>query len=129
MLQQESDLQEIVQLVGKDALSPGDQLTLEVARMLREDFLQQNAFMDVDSYTSFDRQERMLSMILRYDELAREAIAQGAQIDAILELPVRTSIAQTKYEEPDAWQMAFDGIDRELAEQMRQLTEKAGEDE
>ncbi len=129
MLQQESDLQEIVQLVGKDALSPGDQLTLEVARMLREDFLQQNAFMDVDSYTSFDRQERMLSMILRYDELAREAIAQGAQIDAILELPVRTSIAQAKYEEPDAWQTAFDGIDRELAEQMRQLTEKAGEDE
>ena len=129
MLQQESDLQEIVQLVGKDALSPGDQLTLEVARMLREDFLQQNAFMDVDSYTSFDRQERMLSMILRYDELAREAIARGAQIDAILELPVRTSIAQAKYEEPDAWQTAFDGIDRELAEQMRQLTEKAGEDE
>ena len=129
MLQQESDLQEIVQLVGKDALSPGDQLTLEVARMLREDFLQQNAFMDVDSYTSFDRQERMLTMILRYDELAREAIAQGAQIDAILELPVRTSIAQAKYEEPDAWQTAFDGIDRELAEQMRQLTEKAGEDE
>ena len=129
MLQQESDLQEIVQLVGKDALSPGDQLTLEVARMLREDFLQQNAFMDVDSYTGFDRQERMLSMILRYDELAREAIAQGAQIDAILELPVRTSIAQAKYEEPDAWQTAFDGIDRELAEQMRQLTEKAGEDE
>ena len=129
MLQQESDLQEIVQLVGKDALSPGDQLTLEVARMLREDFLQQNAFMDVDSDTGFDRQERMLSMILRYDELAREAIAQGAQIDAILELPVRTSIAQAKYEEPDAWQTAFDGIDRELAEQMRQLTEKAGEDE
>ena len=129
MLQQESDLQEIVQLVGKDALSPGDQLTLEVARMLREDFLQQNAFMDVDSYTGFDRQERMLSMILRYDELARVAIAQGAQIDAILELPVRTSIAQAKYEEPDAWQTAFDGIDRELAEQMRQLTEKAGEDE
>ena len=129
MLQQESDLQEIVQLVGKDALSPGDQLTLEVARMLREDFLQQNAFMDVDSYTGFDRQERMLSMILRYDELAREAIARGAQIDAILELPVRTSIAQAKYEEPDAWQTAFDGIDRELAEQMRQLTEKAGEDE
>ena len=129
MLQQESDLQEIVQLVGKDALSPGDQLTLEVARMLREDFLQQNAFMDVDSYTGFDRQERMLSMILRYDELARDAIAQGAQIDAILELPVRTSIAQAKYEEPDAWQTAFDGIDRELAEQMRKLTEKAGEDE
>ena len=129
MLQQESDLQEIVQLVGKDALSPGDQLTLEVARMLREDFLQQNAFMDVDSYTGFDRQERMLSMILRYDELARDAIAQGARIDAILELPVRTSIAQAKYEEPDAWQTAFDGIDRELAEQMRQLTEKAGEDE
>ena len=129
ILQQESELQEIVRLVGQDALSPADRLTMETAKMIREDFLQQNAFMDVDSYTGFDRQERMLSMILRYDELAREAIAQGAQIDAILELPVRTSIAQTKYEEPDAWQTAFDGIDRELAEQMRQLTEKAGEDE
>ena len=129
VLQEEASLNEIVQLVGKDSLSAKDQITLETARIIREDFLQQNAFMDVDSYTGFDRQERMLSMILRYDELAREAIAQGAQIDAILALPVRTSIAQAKYEEPDAWQTAFDGIDRELAEQMRQLTEKAGEDE
>ena len=59
LLQEESELNEIVQLVGKDSLSPNDQLTLEIARMLREDFLQQNAFMDVDSYTGFDRQERL----------------------------------------------------------------------
>ena len=60
LLQEENELNEIVQLVGKDSLSAGDQLTLEVARMLREDFLQQNAFMDVDSYSSFDRQKKLL---------------------------------------------------------------------
>ena len=62
LLQEENELNEIVQLVGKDSLSPKDQLTLEIARMLREDFLQQNAFMDVDSYSSFDRQMRLLSL-------------------------------------------------------------------
>ncbi len=65
ILQQEASLNEIVQLVGKDALSPADQLTLETARMVREDFLQQNAFTDVDGYSSYDRQEKLLAMILR----------------------------------------------------------------
>ena len=65
ILQSEASLNEIVQLVGKDALSPADQLTLEVARMVREDFLQQNAFADVDSFSSYDRQEKLLAMILR----------------------------------------------------------------
>ena len=66
LLQEENELNEIVQLVGKDSLSAGDQLTLEVARMLREDFLQQNAFMDVDSYSSFDRQKKLLGLVLHY---------------------------------------------------------------
>ena len=69
LLQEENELNEIVQLVGKDSLSPNDQLTLEITRMLREDFLQQNAFMDVDSYTGFDRQERLMSLILGYETL------------------------------------------------------------
>ncbi len=65
ILQSESSLNEIVQLVGKDALSPADQLTLEVARMVREDFLQQNAFMDVDGFSAYDRQEKLLALVLR----------------------------------------------------------------
>ena len=74
LLQEENELNEIVQLVGKDSLSPNDQLTLEITRMLREDFLQQNAFMDVDSYTGFDRQERLMSLILGYETLGRQAL-------------------------------------------------------
>ena len=64
VLQQESSLNEIVQLVGKDSLSPADQLTLETARMIREDFLQQNSFVDIDSFSTYDRQEKLLAMIL-----------------------------------------------------------------
>ena len=79
ILQEEASLNEIVQLVGKDALSPADQLTLEVAKMVREDFLQQNAFVDVDCFSSYDRQEKLLAMILDYDRLCREAIARRAR--------------------------------------------------
>ena len=67
MLQEESNLNEIVQLVGKDSLSAKDQITLEVARMIREDFLQQNSFADNDAYSEYDRQARMLAMIRQYD--------------------------------------------------------------
>lgn len=71
ILQEEAELNEIVQLVGKDSLSPNDQLTLETARILREDFLQQNAFADIDSYSDYGRQLQMLSIILDYDRLCR----------------------------------------------------------
>ena len=66
--------------MGKDALSPADQLTLEVARMVREVFLQQNAFTDIDGFSSYDRQEKLLAMILRYETLCRDAIAKGAAV-------------------------------------------------
>ena len=78
ILQEEASLNEIVQLVGKDSLSPADQLTLETAKMVREDFLQQNGFMEVDWYSSYDRQDKMLAMILDYDRLCRAAIDKGA---------------------------------------------------
>ena len=87
VLQEEASLNEIVQLVGKDALSPADQLTLEVARMVREDFLQQNAFADVDSFSSYDRQEKLLAMVLRYDRLCREAISKGAPVAKLFAVP------------------------------------------
>ena len=96
MLQEESSLNEIVQLVGKDALSPEDQLTLEVARMVREDFLQQNAFMDVDSFSNYDRQGRMLQLVLDYDRLCREAIAKGADVQELFDIPMREAIGRAK---------------------------------
>ena len=79
LLQSEASLNEIVQLVGKDSLSPADQLTLESARMVREDFLQQNSFVDVDSFSTYDRQEKLLAMILDYDRLCRGAIEKGGR--------------------------------------------------
>ena len=90
LLQEENELNEIVQLVGKDSLSPRDQLTLEIARMLREDFLQQNAFMDVDSYSSFDRQLRLLALILHYEDLCRDAIAKNVELPALFAIPARS---------------------------------------
>ena len=67
VLQEEASLNEIVQLVGKDSLSAKDQITLETAKMIREDFLQQNSFVDIDSFSEYDRQEKMLAMIRSYD--------------------------------------------------------------
>src|SRR5699024_6762474 len=96
ILQQESSLNEIVQLVGKDALSPADQRTLEVARMVREVFLQQNAFMDVDGFSSYDRQEKLLALILDYDKLCREAIGKGADVAKLFALPAREKIGRAK---------------------------------
>ena len=69
-----------VQLVGKDSLSPADQLTLETAKMIREDFLQQNGFVEVDWFSTYDRQGQMLDMILTYDSLCRDAITKGAKV-------------------------------------------------
>jgi V/A-type H+-transporting ATPase subunit A len=96
MLQEESSLNEIVQLVGKDSLSPGDQLTLETARMIREDFLQQNAFVDVDSFSSYERQEKLLRLILQCDSLCREAIRKGAQTADLFAIPSREKIGRAK---------------------------------
>ena len=129
MLQEENELNEIVQLVGKDSLSPGDQLTLEVTRMLREDFLQQNAFMDVDSYSSFDRQEKLLGMILHYDDLCRDALRQGVEPMALFSLPAREELGRAKYAEADAYSAVYDEISAAMDQQVDELIKKVGEDE
>ncbi|MBR4953515.1 MAG: V-type ATP synthase subunit A, partial [Oscillospiraceae bacterium] len=74
LLQEEANLNEIVRLVGADSLAPTEQLTLATAKMIREDFLQQNAFVDVDSYSETERQYLLLGMILDFDKLSREAL-------------------------------------------------------
>ena len=94
ILQNEASLNEIVQLVGKDSLSPSDQLTLEVARMIREDFLQQNAFTDIDGYSSYDRQGKLLGMVLHYEDLCRDAIAKGADAVKLFDIPAREQIGR-----------------------------------
>ncbi len=127
LLQEENELNEIVQLVGKDSLSAGDQLTLEVARMLREDFLQQNAFMDVDSYSDLERQKKLLGMILHYESLCRSALERGVEAQKLFDLPAREEIGRAKYEEADAYAAAYDAIAKAMEQQIDELIRKAGE--
>ena len=125
----ENELNEIVQLVGKDSLSPTDQLTLEIARMLREDFLQQNAFMDVDSYSGFDRQKQLMGLILRYENLCRGAIAKGVATDDLYAIPSRERLGWAKYTEADKFAAEYDAIAQDMEREIGELTRKAGEDE
>lgn len=96
LLQKEVELQEIVQLVGPDALPDSEKLILEVSRMLREDYLQQSAFHDIDSFCSLEKQYWMLKIILTFYEKARRAMNRGVGIDAILQLPIKKDIGRMK---------------------------------
>ena len=96
ILQQESELEEIVKLVGVDALSSDDRVTLEIARSLREDYLQQNSFELTDSYTELDKQDALLDLIFLFEKKAREAVERGADIEKISDLPVREKIGRAK---------------------------------
>tara|TARA_B100000131_G_scaffold53845_1_gene48751 strand:+ start:16119 stop:17861 length:1743 start_codon:yes stop_codon:yes gene_type:complete len=98
LLQVESELQEIVQLVGSDALPIDQQLTLEVARMIREFFLQQNAFHDVDTYSDLKLQFNMAKAILTFQEEAKKAIAGGAQLEDVVNVPARTDLMRGRFE-------------------------------
>ena len=128
LLQEENELNEIVQLVGKDSLSPHDQLTLEIARMLREDFLQQNAFMDVDSYSSFDRQMRLLALILHYETLCRDAIDKGAALPALFAIPARERLGWAKYAAAEEYAANYQQVHAEMDGEIADLVKKAGED-
>lgn len=97
LLQEEANLEEIVRLVGIDALSESDRLKLEVAKSIREDYLQQNAFHEVDTYASLDKQYKMLKAVLSFQGEARRALDVGVYLDTILKLPVRDKIARSKY--------------------------------
>ena len=129
ILQNEASLNEIVQLVGKDALSAGDQLTLEVARMVREDFLQQNAFMDVDSFSDYERQKKLLSMILSYDVLCRDAIAKGASAQELFQIPAREQIGRAKSVPAEEYAAVYDQIQSDMEQQIAAIAAKGGDDE
>lgn len=120
LLQDEAELEEIVQLVGMDALSAPDRLKLEAARSIREDFLHQNAFDEVDTYTPLNKQHAMMKLILSYYEKSLEALKQGVDIGALVGLPVREQIGRFKYTMPDQvdteYQAVLAQLDKELAD-------------
>lgn len=125
LLQEESKLEEIVRLVGIDALSEGDQLKLEVAKSIREDYLQQNAFHEVDTYSSLKKQYKMLKLVLAFMHEGQRALDAGVYLDKILELEVRDRIARSKYI-PEEALVKMDDILVELKESIDKLINEGG---
>lgn len=127
ILQTENELNEIVKLVGIDSLSPLDRLTMETARMLREDFLQQNSFDDIDTYSSHDKQFRLLELILLYDKLARQAISKGADMQSTFDMPARERIGRAKLAPADEYARVFDAIEEAVGAQIDEILAKGSE--
>ncbi len=125
VLQEENELNEIVQLVGMDALSWKDRLTMEVARSIREDYLHQNAFDDIDTYTSLEKQYKMLRLILAYMDQGNAALYAGADLSRVLEMPVREKIGKAKFI-PESEMKQFDQIESELNSETAALIEEGG---
>ena len=97
VLQEEAQLDEIVRLVGVDALSPRDRLTMEAAKSIREDYLHQNAFHETDTYTSMTKQYKMLKLIIDYYRFGLEALEKSASLNDILSIAARDKIGRSKY--------------------------------
>ena len=123
ILQEEDSLNEIVKLVGKDSLSADDQMTLETAKMIREDFLQQNAFMEEDAYSSYDKQFRLLGLILKYDDLCRSAMGRGAELGRLFEIPSRELIGRAKMVLPGEYEKRYAEIEAQMTKEIEALVE------
>ena len=121
ILQQESELQEIVRLVGQDALSPADRLTMETAKMIREDFLQQNAFVDIDSYSEYRRQYLLLGLILHYDAECRDALEKNAPMHKLFAIPARVDIGRAKSVPSDEYEQVYAKIAADMTAQIKEI--------
>ena len=128
ILQEESSLNEIVQLVGKDSLSPADQMTLETARIIREDFLQQNASTNIDGYSDHNRQLQMLQIILDYDKLCRDALQKGANLDDLFNIDARVGMGRAKNVPADQYEEAYRQLNEDMVAQITAIAER-GEDD
>ena len=126
ILQEEASLDEIVRLVGIDALSPKDRLIMETAKSVREDYLHQNAFHEVDTYASLDKQLRMMELILGWYHLGLDALDNGIEVEDWLELSVKEKIGRAKYI-PEAELSKFEDITRELKQQAINLANEGVE--
>ena len=117
ILQEEASLDEIVRLVGMDALSPADRLTMETAKSIREDYLHQNAFHEVDTYASLKKQFKMLKLIIENDKLCRNALSKGVELEDLMLLPIKEKIGRSKYiEEKDL--ASFDDLFKEMKQEI-----------
>jgi V/A-type H+-transporting ATPase subunit A len=124
LLQEEAELEEIVRLVGIDALSPNERLVLEAARSIREDYLHQNAFHDVDTYTSLNKQYRMLKLIMAFYYKGKKAVESGADINKLFSMPVRERVGRAKYIPEAQINAEILKIETELSQQINELTSK-----
>lgn len=125
LLQDESELQEIVNLVGMDALSSPDRLKLESARSIREDYLHQNAFDPTDTYTSLKKQVLMMRAILSYYDKALDGLNKGADIEMLVNLPVRERIGRFKYEPEDKINDEFEQIEAQLESEIADVLKRS----
>ena len=114
LLQEEAELDEIVKMVGMDALSASDRLKMEAARSIREDFLHQNSFHEVDTYTSLNKQYMMMDLVLAYYDQSVEALEKGAKLQNLINLPVREQIGRFKYVTEDEIQKEYEKVKEEL---------------
>lgn len=121
ILQEEARLDEIVRLVGMDALSPHDRMTMECAKSVREDYLHQNAFHEVDTYASLDKQFKMLKLIIDWYEASRRALDAGVPVAAVLGIPERDGIGRAKYV-PEEETIKIDELGRAVRERIESLT-------
>ena len=121
LLQDESELEEIVQLVGMDALSPPDRLKLEAARSIREDFLHQDSFHETDTYTSPEKMDIMMTLVLSYYDAALKALESGVAVNDLVGLPVREAIGRFKYVTAEKINEEYDAIAQRLADEIAGL--------
>ncbi len=124
LLQEEAELDEIVKMVGMDALSPLDRLKMEAARSIREDFLHQNSFHEVDTYTPLRKQYLMMKLVLAYYDEGKKALEQGASIRGLVSLPVRERIGRFKYTQSGAMEDEYRAAREELSAEMAEAAEK-----
>ena len=124
LLQEEAELNEIVQMVGMDALSPSDRLKMEAARSIREDFLNQNSFDEVDTYSSLKKQYIMMKLVMSFYEKSTKALSEGADMKALISMPAREAIGRFKYTPEDQVDAKYKEVIDELDSEINAAFEK-----
>jgi len=124
ILQQEAELEEIVRLVGLDALSSDNRLVMETAKSIREDFLHQNAFHEIDTYTSFEKMTKMIDVIIHFHDCAMDALQHDVSIMEITGLPIREDIVRMKFIHEDETEK-IDALKKQISTAFQKLKEKA----
>lgn len=124
LLQEEAELEEIVKMVGMDALSAPDRLKMEAARSIREDYLHQNSFHEIDTYTSLKKQEMMMELVIGFYEQSAEALGEGADVEELIKMPVREAIGRFKYTPEDSLDEAFAKVNEQLSSEIANTLKK-----